>query len=104
MADSDMKISLADLLSILAMLNSTEEAVLDENVLVGDLMDLVEKSVHFHMKIRKEIEAVDLLTEVEAVNRIVDHVDSTSSEKIQRCCYFNLEVVMSSSLLNAHPF
>ncbi|CAH9126858.1 unnamed protein product [Cuscuta epithymum] len=48
-----------------------------EEAHVDDLMELVQQIVSFHMKHNAEPEAVDLLMEVEDLDLLVEHVDST---------------------------
>ncbi|KAI9178285.1 hypothetical protein LWI28_024735 [Acer negundo] len=57
----------------------TEEAPID------DLMELVQQIVAFHMKHNAEPEAVDLLMEVEDLDLLVEHVDSTN---FKRTCLY----------------
>ncbi|KAK3184073.1 hypothetical protein Dsin_031359 [Dipteronia sinensis] len=57
----------------------TEEASID------DLMELVQQIVAFHMKHNAEPEAVDLLMEVEDLDLLVEHVDSTN---FKRTCLY----------------
>uniref|UniRef100_A0A2P2M5D6 26S proteasome non-ATPase regulatory subunit 2 homolog n=3 Tax=Rhizophora mucronata TaxID=61149 RepID=A0A2P2M5D6_RHIMU len=50
-----------------------------------DLMELVQQIVAFHMKHNAEPEAVDLLMEVEDLDLLIDHVDSTN---FKRTCLY----------------
>ncbi|KAL8031536.1 hypothetical protein ABFX02_13G032500 [Erythranthe guttata] len=52
---------------------------------IDDLMDLVVQIVAFHMKHNAEPEAVDLLMEVEDLDLLVEHVDSTNYKRT--CLY-----------------
>ncbi|CAN4103288.1 unnamed protein product [Withania somnifera] len=60
-------------------LKFSEEAPID------DLMELVQQIVAFHMKHNTEPEAVDLLMEVEDLDLLVEHVDSTNYKRT--CSY-----------------
>ncbi|PSS16431.1 26S proteasome non-ATPase regulatory subunit 2 A like [Actinidia chinensis var. chinensis] len=121
MEGSDLKKSLADILSVLAMTMSAEgeqeslkyrllgsegdigswghEYVRNlageisqeytkrqsEETPIDDLMELVQQIVAFHMKHNAEYEAVDLLMEVEDLDLLVEHVDSTNYKRT--CLY-----------------
>ncbi|GFS34800.1 26S proteasome regulatory subunit S2 1A [Actinidia rufa] len=121
MEGSDLKKSLADILSVLAMTMSAEgereslkyrllgsegdigswghEYVRNlageiaqeytkrqgEEAPIDDLMELVQQIVAFHMKHNAEYEAVDLLMEVEDLDLLVEHVDSTNYKRT--CLY-----------------
>ncbi|XP_009622441.1 26S proteasome non-ATPase regulatory subunit 2 homolog A [Nicotiana tabacum] len=52
---------------------------------IDDLMELVQQIVAFHMKHNAEPEAVDLLMEVEDLDLLVEHVDSTNYKRT--CSY-----------------
>ncbi|XP_044466296.1 26S proteasome non-ATPase regulatory subunit 2 homolog A [Mangifera indica] len=52
---------------------------------IDDLMELVQEIVAFHMKHNAEPEAVDLLMEVEDLDLLVEHVDSTN---FKRTCLY----------------
>ncbi|KAL5224121.1 hypothetical protein ABZP36_010760 [Zizania latifolia] len=52
---------------------------------IDSLMELVQQIVSFHMKHNAEPEAVDLLMEVEDLDLLVDHVDSTN---YKRACLY----------------
>ncbi|EEF44376.1 26S proteasome non-ATPase regulatory subunit 2 homolog A [Ricinus communis] len=52
---------------------------------IDDLMELVTQIVAFHMKHNAEPEAVDLLMEVEDLDLLIDHVDSTN---FKRTCLY----------------
>ncbi|OMO99527.1 Proteasome/cyclosome, regulatory subunit [Corchorus capsularis] len=52
---------------------------------IEDLMELVQQIVAFHMKHNAEPEAVDLLMEVEDLDLLVEHVDSTN---FKRTCLY----------------
>ncbi|XP_038891598.1 uncharacterized protein LOC120080988 [Benincasa hispida] len=56
-----------------------------EEAPVDDLMELVQEIFAFHMKHNAEPEAVDLLMEVEDLDLLVEHVDSTNFKRI--CIY-----------------
>ncbi|XP_075486643.1 26S proteasome non-ATPase regulatory subunit 2 homolog A-like [Primulina tabacum] len=56
-----------------------------EETSIDDLMDLVVQIVAFHMKHNAEPEAVDLLMEVEDLDLLVEHVDSTNYKRT--CLY-----------------
>ncbi|XP_038684206.1 26S proteasome non-ATPase regulatory subunit 2 homolog A [Tripterygium wilfordii] len=56
-----------------------------EEAPIDDLMDLVQQIVAFHMKHNAEPEAVDLLMEVEDLDMLVKHVDSTN---FKRTCLY----------------
>ncbi|XP_057953609.1 26S proteasome non-ATPase regulatory subunit 2 homolog A-like [Malania oleifera] len=56
-----------------------------EEVPIDDLMELVQQIVAFHMKHNAEPEAVDLLMEVEDLDLLVEHVDSTNYKRT--CLY-----------------
>ncbi|KAF5744081.1 hypothetical protein HS088_TW08G00674 [Tripterygium wilfordii] len=56
-----------------------------EDAPIDDLMDLVQQIVAFHMKHNAEPEAVDLLMEVEDLDMLVKHVDSTN---FRRTCLY----------------
>ncbi|CAH9116650.1 unnamed protein product [Cuscuta europaea] len=56
-----------------------------EEAHVDDLMELVQQIVAFHMKHNAEPEAVDLLMEVEDLDLLVEHVDSTN---FKRTCLY----------------
>ncbi|KMZ67453.1 26S proteasome regulatory subunit N1 [Zostera marina] len=56
-----------------------------EEASIDDLMDLVQQIVAFHMKHNAEPEAVDLLMEVEDLDLLVEHVDSTNYKRT--CSY-----------------
>ncbi|XP_047337356.1 26S proteasome non-ATPase regulatory subunit 2 homolog A-like [Impatiens glandulifera] len=58
-----------------------------EEVPFDDLMELVQQIVAFHMKHNAEYEAVDLLMEVEDLDLLVEHVDSTNYKRT--CLYLN---------------
>ncbi|KVH88226.1 26S proteasome regulatory complex, non-ATPase subcomplex, Rpn1 subunit [Cynara cardunculus var. scolymus] len=57
----------------------------NEEAAVKDLIELVEQIVAFHMKHNAEPEAVDLLMEVEFLDLLVKHVDSTNYKRT--CLY-----------------
>lgn len=52
---------------------------------IDDLMELVQQIVAFHMKHNAEPEAVDLLMEVEDLDQLIEHVDSTNYKRT--CLY-----------------
>ncbi|KAF5481339.1 hypothetical protein F2P56_002000 [Juglans regia] len=52
---------------------------------IDDLMELVQQIVAFHMKHNAEPEAVDLLMEVEDLDILIEHVDSTN---FKRTCLY----------------
>ncbi|CAE6171490.1 unnamed protein product [Arabidopsis arenosa] len=52
---------------------------------IEDLMDLVQQIVSFHMKHNAETEAVDLLMDVEDLDLLLEHVDSTN---FRRTCNY----------------
>ncbi|KAM3295567.1 hypothetical protein ACQJBY_038065 [Aegilops geniculata] len=52
---------------------------------IDELMELVQQIVSFHMKHNAEPEAVDLLMEVEDLDLLVEHVDSTNYKRT--CLY-----------------
>ncbi|KAL4202711.1 hypothetical protein AMTRI_Chr02g222470 [Amborella trichopoda] len=52
---------------------------------IDDLMELVQQIVSFHVKHNAEPEAVDLLMEVEDLDMLVDHIDSTNY--VRTCLY-----------------
>ncbi|KAK4577645.1 hypothetical protein RGQ29_027952 [Quercus rubra] len=56
-----------------------------EEVPIEDLMELVQQIVAFHMKHNAEPEAVDLLMEVEDLDLLIEHVDSTN---FRRTCLY----------------
>ncbi|KAH7533148.1 hypothetical protein FEM48_Zijuj04G0099600 [Ziziphus jujuba var. spinosa] len=56
-----------------------------EEAPIDDLMELVQQIVAFHMKHNAEPEAVDLLMEVEDLDLLVEHVDSTN---FRRTCLY----------------
>ncbi|KAK6919638.1 RPN1, N-terminal [Dillenia turbinata] len=56
-----------------------------EDASIDDLMDLVQQIVAFHMKHNAEPEAVDLLMEVEDLELLIEHVDSTN---FKRTCLY----------------
>ncbi|KAG2717390.1 hypothetical protein I3843_03G174900 [Carya illinoinensis] len=56
-----------------------------EEAAIDDLMELVQQIVAFHMKHNAEPEAVDLLMEVEDLDILVEHVDSTN---FKRTCLY----------------
>ncbi|KAA8526343.1 hypothetical protein F0562_008454 [Nyssa sinensis] len=56
-----------------------------EEASVKDLMELAQQIVAFHMKHNAEPEAVDLLMEVEDLDLLVEHVDSTNYKRT--CLY-----------------
>ncbi|EOX99514.1 26S proteasome regulatory subunit S2 1A isoform 6 [Theobroma cacao] len=56
-----------------------------EEAPIEDLMELVQQIVAFHMKHNAEPEAVDLLMEVEDLDLLVEHVDSTN---FRRTCLY----------------
>ncbi|KAK6919119.1 26S proteasome non-ATPase regulatory subunit RPN1, C-terminal [Dillenia turbinata] len=56
-----------------------------EDAPIDDLMDLVQQIVAFHMKHNAEPEAVDLLMEVEDLDLLIEHVDSTN---FKRTCLY----------------
>ncbi|GMY10202.1 26S proteasome non-ATPase regulatory subunit 2 homolog A [Fagus crenata] len=56
-----------------------------EEVPIDDLMELVQQIVAFHMKHNAEPEAVDLLMEVEDLDLLIEHVDSTN---FRRTCLY----------------
>ncbi|XP_030939747.1 26S proteasome non-ATPase regulatory subunit 2 homolog A-like [Quercus lobata] len=56
-----------------------------EEVPIKDLMELVQQIVAFHMKHNAEPEAVDLLMEVEDLDLLIEHVDSTN---FRRTCLY----------------
>ncbi|KAH7576981.1 hypothetical protein ACOSP7_002314 [Xanthoceras sorbifolium] len=56
-----------------------------EEASIDDLMELVQQIVAFHMKHNAEPEAVDLLMEVEDLDLLVEHVDSTN---FRRTCLY----------------
>ncbi|KAK9285775.1 hypothetical protein L1049_024976 [Liquidambar formosana] len=56
-----------------------------EEAPIDDLMELVQQIVAFHMKHNAEPEAVDLLMEVEDLDLLVEHVDSTN---FKRTCLY----------------
>ncbi|XP_022725840.1 26S proteasome non-ATPase regulatory subunit 2 homolog A [Durio zibethinus] len=56
-----------------------------EEAPIEDLMELVQQIVAFHMKHNAEPEAVDLLMEVEDLDLLVEHVDSTN---FKRTCLY----------------
>ncbi|XP_052207824.1 26S proteasome non-ATPase regulatory subunit 2 homolog A [Diospyros lotus] len=56
-----------------------------EEAAIDDLMELVQQIVAFHMKHNAEYEAVDLLMEVEDLDLLVEHVDSTNYKRT--CLY-----------------
>ncbi|XP_022988683.1 26S proteasome non-ATPase regulatory subunit 2 homolog A-like [Cucurbita maxima] len=56
-----------------------------EEAPIDDLMELVQEIVAFHMKHNAEPEAVDLLMEVEDLDLLVEHVDSTN---FKRTCIY----------------
>ncbi|CAN1230226.1 26S proteasome non-ATPase regulatory subunit 2 homolog A [Linum perenne] len=56
-----------------------------EEATIDDLMDLVQQIVAFHMKHNAEPEAVDLLMEVEDLDLLIEHVDSTN---FKRTCLY----------------
>lgn len=56
-----------------------------EEAPIDDLMDLVQQIVAFHMKHNAEPEAVDLLMEVEDLDLLLEHVDSTN---FKRTCLY----------------
>ncbi|KAL5724264.1 26S proteasome non-ATPase regulatory subunit 2 A [Ranunculus cassubicifolius] len=122
MEDAEQKLSLADILSVLALTMSAEgereslkfrllgskgdigswghEYVRNlageisqeyaqrqqaEQAEVDDLMELVTQIVAFHMKHNAEPEAVDLLMEVEDLDLLTKHVDSTNYKRT--CMY-----------------
>uniref|UniRef100_A0A0E0LZV5 26S proteasome non-ATPase regulatory subunit 2 homolog n=1 Tax=Oryza punctata TaxID=4537 RepID=A0A0E0LZV5_ORYPU len=57
----------------------------DDGVTTDSLKELVEQIVSFHMKHNAEPEAVDLLMEVEKLDLLVKHVDSTNYKRT--CLY-----------------
>ncbi|XP_071735874.1 26S proteasome non-ATPase regulatory subunit 2 homolog A-like [Rutidosis leptorrhynchoides] len=57
----------------------------NEEVPTDDLMELVVQIVAFHMKHNAEPEAVDLLMEVESLEKLVKHVDKTN---FKRTCHY----------------
>uniref|UniRef100_A0A5B6YM08 26S proteasome non-ATPase regulatory subunit 2 homolog n=1 Tax=Davidia involucrata TaxID=16924 RepID=A0A5B6YM08_DAVIN len=57
----------------------------NEEAPIDDLMELVQQIVAFHMKHNAEPEAVDLLMEVEDLDLLVEHVDSTNYKRT--CLY-----------------
>ncbi|KAK7853259.1 26s proteasome non-atpase regulatory subunit 2 like protein a [Quercus suber] len=102
MGNSELKKYLADILSVLALTMSAEgERVRlknlageisqeyakrqSEEVPIEDLMELVQQIVAFHMKHNAEPEAVDLLMEVEDLDLLIEHVDSTN---FRRTCLY----------------
>ncbi|XP_062152652.1 26S proteasome non-ATPase regulatory subunit 2 homolog A [Alnus glutinosa] len=56
-----------------------------EEASIDDLMELVQQIVAFHMKHNAEPEAVDLLMEVEDLDLLIEHVDSTN---FRRTCLY----------------
>ncbi|KAL5573576.1 hypothetical protein UlMin_023173 [Ulmus minor] len=56
-----------------------------EEVSIDNLMELVQQIVAFHMKHNAEPEAVDLLMEVEDLDLLIEHVDSTN---FRRTCLY----------------
>ncbi|ERN05723.1 hypothetical protein AMTR_s00006p00242820 [Amborella trichopoda] len=52
---------------------------------IDDLMELVQQIVAFHVKHNAEPEAVDLLMEVEDLDMLIDHIDSTNYKRT--CLY-----------------
>ncbi|CAN8273556.1 unnamed protein product [Cochlearia groenlandica] len=56
-----------------------------EEAPIEDLMDLVQQIVAFHMKHNAETEAVDLLMDVEDLDLLLEHVDSTN---FRRTCNY----------------
>ncbi|KAJ8749248.1 hypothetical protein K2173_018727 [Erythroxylum novogranatense] len=56
-----------------------------EEIPMGDLMELVQQIVAFHMKHNAEPEAVDLLMEVEDLDLLIEHVDNTN---FKRTCLY----------------
>ncbi|OWM78671.1 26S proteasome non-ATPase regulatory subunit 2 homolog A [Punica granatum] len=56
-----------------------------EEAPIDDLMELVQQIVAFHMKHNAEPEAVDLLMEVEDLDMLMEHVDSTN---FKRTCLY----------------
>uniref|UniRef100_A0A0E0G163 26S proteasome non-ATPase regulatory subunit 2 homolog n=1 Tax=Oryza nivara TaxID=4536 RepID=A0A0E0G163_ORYNI len=57
----------------------------DDDMPIDALMELVQQIVSFHMKHNAEPEAVDLLMEVEDLDLLVEHVDSTNYKRT--CLY-----------------
>ncbi|KAF8817825.1 proteasome 26S regulatory subunit, partial [Cardiosporidium cionae] len=53
-----------------------------ENKPTEDLLSLVEEIIPFYMKHNAECEAVDLLCEVDEIERIVEYVDETSFNRV----------------------
>ncbi len=49
---------------------------------MDDILSLVEIIVPFNMHHNAEHEAIDLLMEVEQLERIIDHVDDTNVERV----------------------
>jgi 26S proteasome regulatory subunit N1 len=65
-----------------------------EDMPIDALMELVQQIVSFHMKHNAEPEAVDLLMEVEDLDLLVEHVDSTNYKRA--CLYL-------TSMSRYHP-
>ncbi|GJN18990.1 hypothetical protein PR202_gb06216 [Eleusine coracana subsp. coracana] len=57
----------------------------DDDLPIDALMELVQQIISFHMKHNAEPEAVDLLMEVEDLDLLVEHVDSTN---YKRACLY----------------
>ncbi|KAM0859898.1 hypothetical protein ACQ4PT_046894 [Festuca glaucescens] len=114
MPESELKKYMADILSVLALTMSVEgerESLryrllgsegdigswgheYGEDMPIDALMELVQQIVSFHMKHNAEPEAVDLLMEVEDLDLLVEHVDSTNYKRA--CLYL-------TSMSRFHP-
>jgi hypothetical protein len=70
----------------------------DDDMPIDALMELVQQIVSFHMKHNAEPEAVDLLMEVEDLDLLVEHVDSTN---YKRTCLY---LTSSSKYVNTFLF
>ncbi|KAM0859899.1 hypothetical protein ACQ4PT_046894 [Festuca glaucescens] len=93
MPESELKKYMADILSVLALTMSVE-GERGEDMPIDALMELVQQIVSFHMKHNAEPEAVDLLMEVEDLDLLVEHVDSTNYKRA--CLYL-------TSMSRFHP-